>query len=54
MENTMKKQVEFDAHRTVKKPTTVEFMTRSGRGVDFTAKKNVRVPVHVSFKVNTK
>jgi hypothetical protein len=45
MENTMKKEVEFDAHKTVKKPTTVEFTTRSGKEVDFTAKKNVRVPV---------
>jgi hypothetical protein len=54
MENTMKKEVEFDAHKTVKKPTTVEFTTRSGKEVDFTAKKNVRVPVHVSFKAKTK
>ena len=54
MENMMKKEVEFDAHKTVKKPTTVEFTTRWGKEVDFTAKKNVQVPVHVSFKANRK
>jgi hypothetical protein len=44
-----KKSVEFDAHKTVKKETEVEFTKRDGTEVDFTAKKPVRVPVHVKF-----
>jgi hypothetical protein len=50
----MKRTVEFDAHKTVRKPTEVEFHTKSGKEVDFTARKPTKVPVHVKFKVNPK
>ena len=43
------RKVEFDAHKTVKRQTEVEFTTSSGRKVDFVAKKPARVPVHVKF-----
>ncbi len=49
-----KKTVEFDAHKTVKRPTEVEFTTKKGQHVDFTAEKPTKVPVHVKFKANTK
>ena len=44
------KTVEFDAHKTVKKPTEVEFTTKKGTKVDFVADKPTKVPVHVKFK----
>ena len=47
----MKKKVEFDAHKVVKKPTEVEFTTKGGKQVDFVANKPSKVPVHVRFKV---
>ncbi len=50
----MKKRVEFDAHKTVKKRTEVEFTTNDGKDVDFMAKKKAKVPVHVRFKANVK
>ncbi len=50
----MKKRVEFDAHKVVKKPTEVEFRTKGGKNVDFVALKKKNVPVHVKFKANTK
>ncbi len=50
----MKKRVEFEAHKTVKKPTEVEFTTRKGKAVDFVASKKTRVPVHVRFKADVK
>lgn len=50
----MKKRVEFNAHKIVKKPTEVEFTTRGGRSVDFTAQKRTRVPVRVKFKATVK
>jgi hypothetical protein len=50
----MKKRVEFDAHKIVKRPAEVEFTKRDGTEVDFTARKNVKVPVHVKFKANVK
>jgi hypothetical protein len=49
-----KKNVEFDAHKTVKKPTEVTFTTKAGKEVDFEAKKNVKIPVHVKFATNNK
>ncbi len=49
-----KKNVEFEAHKTVKKPTKVAFETTSGKEVEFEARKKVRVPVHVKFKANRK
>jgi len=50
----MKKRVEFDAHKTVKKRTEVEFTTKDGKDVDFTANKKAKVPVRVRFKANVK
>ncbi|HEU0048614.1 MAG TPA: hypothetical protein VFQ43_13535 [Nitrososphaera sp.] len=50
----MKKKVEFDAHKVVKKLTEVDFIKRDGTEVDFTARKKVKVPVHVRFKANAK
>jgi len=50
----MKKTVQFDAHKTTKKPTEVEFTTRDGKNVDFVASKKTKVPVHVKFKANVK
>ncbi|HEV1993686.1 MAG TPA: hypothetical protein VGR03_05095 [Candidatus Acidoferrum sp.] len=50
----MRKKVEFDAHKVVKKPTEVGFTTRNGKEVDFVARKNTKVPVHVRFKANVK
>lgn len=46
----MRKNVEFDAHKVVKKPTEVQFTTDNGQKVDFTANKPTKVPVHVKFK----
>jgi len=45
----MKKRVEFDAHRVVKKATKVAFRTKSGEKVLFTAEKPTKVPVRLSF-----
>ena len=45
-----KTKVEFDAHKTVKKPTEVAFTTRDGKNVDFVAKKPTREEIHVSFQ----
>lgn len=46
----MKKRVEFDAHKVVKKPTKVAFETKDGQRVRFIADKPTKVPVHVSFR----
>jgi hypothetical protein len=43
------KRIEFEAHKTVKKPTKVAFETKSGQEVRFKAKKPIKVPVRVSF-----
>jgi hypothetical protein len=50
----MKKRVEFEAHKTVKKPTDVEFTTREGKEVEFIASKKTKVPVHVRFAADVK
>ena len=50
----MKKRVEFDAHKIVKKPTEVEFTTKDGKDIDFIANKKAKVPVHVRFRANVK
>jgi hypothetical protein len=52
--NMAKKHVEFDAHKTVKKPTEVSFTTKDGKKVDFEADKKIKVPAHVEFDANTK
>lgn len=49
-----KRRVEFDAHKTTKKKTEIEFTKRDGTPVDFIAKKPVRVPVHVKFTARDK
>jgi len=49
-----KHKVEFDAHKTAKKETEVEFTKRDGALLDFVAKKPVRVPVHVKFTAKDK
>jgi hypothetical protein len=55
MANTPKKHtVKFNARKTVKLPTEVEFKTKSGTKVDFFAKKATKVPVKVSFKARDK
>ncbi len=41
---------EFDAHEWKKKPAKVTFTTKEGKRVQFGAKKDERVPVHVCFK----
>ena len=50
----MKKRIEFDAHKLLKRPIEVEFIKRDGTEVDFTARKKMKVPVHVTFKANVK
>lgn len=49
-----KHKVEFEAHKTAKGETGVEFTKRDGTPVDFVAKKPVRVPVHVKFTAKNK
>lgn len=44
-----KKIVRFIAVKTVKKPTTVKFKTKSGKTVSFKAVKNVKVQEVVRF-----
>jgi hypothetical protein len=44
-----RKRIEFDARKTVKKPTRVAFETKDGQEVQFKAQKPAKVPVHVSF-----
>jgi hypothetical protein len=48
------KNVDFDAHKTIKKPTRVSFKTKEGERVRFVAEKKTKVPVHVHFKANPK
>jgi hypothetical protein len=48
--DSMKKTVEFEAHKKVKKEQEVVFKTKTGKKVDFMAKKDVKEPVHVKFK----
>lgn len=49
-----RKRVEFEAHKTVKKPTEVEFTTRDGTKVDFVARKPAKEEVHVDFLARRK
>jgi hypothetical protein len=48
-----KKNVEFEAHKSVKKPTAVSFSTKEGKRVRFEAEKKVKVPVRVKFKAKS-
>jgi hypothetical protein len=43
---------EFDAHEWKKKLQKISFKTNDGEKVQFTARKEQRVPVHVRFKTN--
>ncbi len=45
---------EFDAHEWRKKPQRVSFKTRDGEKVQFVAKKDARVPVHVRFRTRSR
>ncbi len=49
-----KRKVEFDAHKTVKRETEVQFRTKDGMRVDFLANKPVKVPIHVKFTASEK
>ena len=49
-----KKTVQFEAHKTVKRPTEVKFTTKKGERVKFEAEKPTKVPVHVKFKAKEK
>lgn len=42
-------RIEFEARKTVKKPTRVAFETKGGQEVRFKANKPTKVPVRVSF-----
>jgi hypothetical protein len=53
-EKKMKEKVEFDDHKTVKRPTEVGFTTKDGKNVDFTANKPTKIPVHVKFTAKKK
>ncbi len=46
----MSKAVKFIATKTVQKPTTVQFRTKSGEVVRFKALENVKEKVPVKFK----
>ena len=50
----MKKKIEFEAHKVVRRPTEVEFTTNDGKRVDFIAQKKAKMPVHVKFKARAK
>ena len=47
-------RVEFDAQKTVKRPTEVEFTTKNGKRVDFIASKPAKEEVHVDFLAKPK
>jgi hypothetical protein len=49
-----RQRVEFDAHKTVKKPAEVVFTTKDGTQVDFVAKRPTKKEVHVAFLAKTK
>ena len=49
-----RKRVEFEAVKTVKKPTEVEFTTKDGKQIDFIAKKPTKEEVHVDFLAKRK
>jgi hypothetical protein len=53
-EGTVKEKVEFDGHKTVKRPTEVGFTTKGGKSVDFVANKPTKIPVHVKFTAKKK
>jgi len=50
----MKETVKFVAHKTVRKPTEVQFTTSGGKKVDFIASKKQKVLTRVKFKANKK
>jgi len=49
-----KENVRFDAIKTVKKPATVKFKTKSGETVTFKALKTVKKTVQVQFRAKRK
>ena len=44
------KTIKFRAVKVVKKPTTVQFVTKDGESISFKATKAVEKPVTVKFK----
>lgn len=46
--------VRFDAIKTVKKPATVKFKTKSGKTVSFKALRTVKKKVAVHFRAKKK
>jgi hypothetical protein len=49
-----KQLVRFDAFKTIKKPATVKFKTKSGKTVSFKALKTVQKKVTVHFRAKRK
>jgi hypothetical protein len=45
---------DFEAHETKKLPAKVEFKTKKGEKIKFTARKPTRVSKHVHFKTRDK
>jgi len=54
MSKPKRHHVDFVAQKTVKKPTEVQFKTKTGKPVDFVAKKPVKEEVEVSFMAKNK
>ena len=44
-----KKILKFEAHKTVQKPTTVNFRTKDGKLVSFKAVETIKEKIHVKF-----
>lgn len=49
-----KHNVDFSAHKIIKRPTEVAFKTKNGTPVDFIANKPTKVPVRVHFRAKEK
>jgi hypothetical protein len=54
MAKNRKREVEFQAHHTVREEVPVKFKTRDGLRVSFEAKKKVKEPVRVKFMARDK
>ena len=51
---TKRKLVKFQAVRTIKKPTTVKFITKTGQTISFRAIETIKKPVVVKFYAKKK
>jgi hypothetical protein len=47
-----KKNVEFEAHKTVKQEKEISFTKKDGTPIKFEANVPTKVPVHVKFKAD--